>query len=369
MTEPPLAPSIRTRPFGKVPLAWLRANFMAIDLAVIGFLLLLIGWTLLSLVAPDARIYPYDARFAWSEMSKAGLLGNLLGFLAGYTVFQRFGIRYHREHVLTGKPGPAWLSVGHLVHVLAPVLLLPLVFNMLGAFISSVSGAPGPHGHPDFHEGDFYDRAATLWDFELKRMDIAMTGEYLPAWFRQFHAPWLNGALMVCYLAYYLSPVVATAVPLARRNWPMVRRATGIFVGTLVTTYVGYILIPATGPRFEGGFSSWMISEPGWFGAQWWQGVLDDAEMIRWDAFPSGHVAVAFIALMIAARYWRWVAWIYLPFTIGLTLATVWFGYHYVTDVIAGFAFTAWGVFVIWPAVKWWDGVWAEVAAPAQSRA
>jgi membrane-associated phospholipid phosphatase len=338
------------------PLAWLRTNLLAIDVCVIGFLALLIGWTLLSMVAPGARLYPYDDRFAWAEMPRLGLLAQLVAFLAGYIALQRMGIRYHRRHVIGGLPAPRWLAGLHLAHVLSPVLMLPLVFNMLGAFIAGVSGAPAPDTHADFVPGAVYDHAATWWDFQLKRADVAIAGVYPPEWARQFHAPWLTGILMLCYLAYYVSPLVATGPSLARRDWIQTRKASGIFVGTLLLTYVGYIAIPATGPRFEGTFAAWMITERGWFGALWWQHVLDDAEAIRWDAFPSGHVAVSFIALLLAARYTPKIAWVYAPLCVGLVAATVFFGYHYVTDVIAGFGFMALGALIVWPVVEWWDG-------------
>jgi membrane-associated phospholipid phosphatase len=349
-----------------VPLAGLRANLLAIDVCVVGFLGLLIGWTLLSMVAPEARLYPYDDRYAWAEMPRLGLLAQLVGFLAGYMVFQRFGLTYHNRYVLTGMKGPRWMSVAHVVHVFSPMLLLPLVFNMLGAFIAGVSGAPAPEAHAAFETGVVYDRATTLWDFKLKQLDMSLTGVYLPEWFRQFHVPWLTGLLMVCYLSYYLSPFVTIGGPAIKRDWVAMRRVGAVFVGTLLLTYLGYIIIPSTGPRFEGTFSAWMITEPGWFGAQWWQRVIDEAEAIRWDAFPSGHVAVALIALFIAARQTPKVAWIYAPFTLGLIVATVFFGYHYLTDVLAGFAFAAAGALIVWPLVDWWDSV---RAAPAKADA
>jgi membrane-associated phospholipid phosphatase len=350
------ATTTRTRS-QSVPLAGLRANLLAIDVCVVGFLGLLIGWTLLSLVAPEARLYAYDSRYAWAEMPRLGLLAQLVGFLAGYMVFQRIGLLYHNRYVLTGTRGPRWMAAGHVVHVFSPMLLLPLVFNMLGAFIAGVSGAPGPEAHAAFETGVVYDRATTLWDFKLKQLDMSITGVYLPEWLRQFHVPWLTGLLMVCYLSYYLSPFVTIGGPAIKRDWVAMRRVGAVFVGTLLLTYIGYIIIPSTGPRFEGTFAAWVIAEPGWFGAQWWQHVLDEAEAIRWDAFPSGHVAVALIALIIAARQTPKVAWVYAPFTLGLIVATVFFGYHYLTDVLAGFVFAALGALVVWPLVDWWDSV------------
>jgi membrane-associated phospholipid phosphatase len=332
-----------------------RVNLFAIDLCVIGFLGLLIAWTLLSMVAPDARLYAWDARYTWAEMPKAGLVAQMAAFLAGYLVVQRIGIAYHRRHVLTGRPGGRWFAAGHLLHVLAPMMLLPLVFNMLGGFIASVSGAPAPDVHPDFDAAAHYDRAVTWWDLELKRIDIALFGVYLPEWFRDWHRPWLTGVLMLCYLSYYLSPFVTAGKQIALRQWPLVRRLGAVFVGTLLLTYLGYLAVPATGPRFEGTFEAWLIEEPGWFAARWWQLVLDEAEIIRWDAFPSGHVAVALVALLLAWRHSRRLSIAYAPLFIGLVWATVFFGYHYATDVIAGVVFAAAGVLVILPLVKWWD--------------
>ncbi len=339
----------------KSPLEFLRRNLLAIDVCVIGFLGMLIGWTLISLIAPGLRLYPYDSRFAWAEMPVAGLLGQLAAFLVAYILFQRIGMRYHREHVIGGAKVPRWVSVGHLVHVFSPMLMLPMVFNMLGAFIAGVSGVPTPVDHPHFDPGQLYDPAASWWDLELKRIDIAMTGVYLPEWFRAWHGPAISGFLMLAYLSYYLSPFVTIWGPVRRRDWVQLRHVGAVFVGTLLLTYLGYIAIPSTGPRFEGTFAAWMITEPGWFGARWWQGVLDEAELIRWDAFPSGHTAISVIALLIAARHAPRVAWVYAPLTLGLIVATVFFGYHYVTDVLAGFAFAAVGLIVLRPVLLWWD--------------
>lgn len=340
---------------GHALLLRLRRNLLAIDVFAIGFLLFLTLWALLSIIAPGARLYAYEERFAGFEMPKAGLILQTVLFLAGYFVVQRIGIRYHHRHVLTGVPGNRLFAAAHLLHVLAPMLLLPLVFNMLGAFIAGVSGAPSPVTHADFDPSAHYDAAATWWDFELKRLDIALFGTYLPLTLRAWHWPWLTGLLLVCYLAYYLSPFVAVGEKLVRRQWVVVRRLAAVFVGTLLLTYIGYLLVPATGPRFEGTFDAWLVGDEAWFAARWWQIVLDNAEKIRWDAFPSGHTAIALVALGSAFRHSRPVAWIYLPFVVGLIIATVFLGYHYVTDVLAGVVFAGLGLLVIRPLVRWWD--------------
>ena len=68
-------------------------------------------------------------------------------------------------------------------------------------------------------------------------------------------------------------------------------------------------------------------------------------------AFASLHVSIIFTAALVAhltrlPRPVRWIMWIYVALT---TLATVYFGWHYVLDVIAGFAL---GAVSVWLAAK-----------------
>jgi membrane-associated phospholipid phosphatase len=62
---------------------------------------------------------------------------------------------------------------------------------------------------------------------------------------------------------------------------------------------------------------------------------LERAGKMR-DVFPSGHAA---IALMVQFYYFRWFGrrgfWL-LPLTCALLISTVYLGYHYAIDVIAG---------------------------------
>jgi len=359
-----LSQSTRAASRASLPLIGLRSQFLAVDVSIIGFLVFVIGWTLLSTVAPGARLYPYEPAYRWAEMPKLELVWQLLAILCVYLVLQRAGIHFHRRYTSTGQKAPAWKVLLNLVYVFSPVLLVPLVFNMLGAFIAGVSGVPGVHTHPSFDPAADYDRAASYWDLWLKEADIAMTGVYPAEYFRQFQAPWLTGVMLVCYLSYYVSPLVAVLPQVIRRDWYLVRRCAAVYAGVLMVTYIGYMLIPATGPRFEGGFEAWLPARPGWFGAEWWQRLLNDAEVIRWDAFPSGHVAIATVALVLALKHHRRVGLAYLPFVAGLPLATVFLGYHYLTDVLFGGIFAAAGMLALEPAARWWESAWHRPQAP-----
>ena len=68
-------------------------------------------------------------------------------------------------------------------------------------------------------------------------------------------------------------------------------------------------------------------------------------------AFASLHVSIVFTAALVAhltrlPKTVRWIMWIYTALTM---LATVYFGWHYVLDVIAGFAL---GGLSVWLASK-----------------
>ena len=345
------------------PLAGVRRQFLAMDVLVISFILALIAWTLLAIAAPGARLYAYDGQFRWAQFGLANIAFELTAWLLLYVAFQRLGIAHHRMVFLHGRKPPLWLSAANLAYVISPIAIIPFVFNLLGGFIAEVSGVPGVQHHALFDTGAAYDPAATWWDLWLKEFDTRLFGSYLPDWLRQFHSPWLTGVLMLCYLAYYVSPIVALLPQLVRRNWLVVRRICGVYAACLLATYVGYITIPATGPRFEGGMQAWLPEPESWFAARWWAHVIDSAEIIRWDAFPSGHVAVALVTLVIALRYQRVIGLIYLPFVSGLVVATVYLGYHYATDVVAGFAIAGLTFVVFEPAIRWWESLWERPGA------
>lgn len=337
------------------PLWVLRRQFMALDVIYLGFVGWLLVWALISWALPQFRLYETSPRFAWATESHAAIVGRLSFFFFGYLLLQRFGIRFQRDYFARGIAAPTWLRVMNLVYTFAPTVLAPTVFQGLGAFMAMVSGVPGVETHPGFIEGMNYDRAATWFDVQLKQIDIQLFGVYLPQWSRQFHTPWLCGILFWCYLVYFLCPFVAALPPILKGKWSQVRLAVAMLHATLFMTYVLYIFVPATGPRFEGGWGQWLPQERGWLWANELSDWVDRAETIRWDAFPSGHVATSITCMIVALMLHRKVGLAYLPFVVGLTIATILLGYHYGTDVLAGFMCVIVTFAICLPAICWWE--------------
>jgi hypothetical protein len=107
------------------------------------------------------------------------------------------------------------------------------------------------------------------------------------------------------------------------------------YIAELVTGPLLYGLVPACGPIYA-------------FGAQWLHPPTVSADAIRLagmpNAFPSLHVATAFIFLFFApGKIWKAIASAFLAGTCLATLAT---GEHYVIDLIPGLAFGAFAGYI-----------------------
>jgi membrane-associated phospholipid phosphatase len=64
--------------------------------------------------------------------------------------------------------------------------------------------------------------------------------------------------------------------------------------------------------------------------------MLDRAEGVTRDCFPSGHTELTMLVLYCAWRFERRAFWIMVPPACVLVISTVYLRYHYVIDVIAG---------------------------------
>lgn len=382
---------------------WLKANFLPLDVFLLPYLLFL-----LVLTATGAA---NGGRFT------ADLLLLLVPMLVGYLVLQRLALRYDRAISSGGgvKP-PRWLTVMAFAAFLAPIAMVPATFLSLGKLMIDNGLVPSIETHPDFVQGREYDPdhrwrimgsrsaddprshylpyetdeqlesandrslnlgpygAATSWDLTLKNIDIAMFGVYPSEWVRQFHTPWLTGVMQLGYVFYYIAPPLA-CVPLLfarrRRRQPgeppdpapttpsidlsEFRIATAVIGACILLTYVIYFLVPATGPRFEGGIEWWLPDQPGWFGAETMYRAIDAAETFRWNAFPSGHVAVSIVCMLVALRFRRRIGLAMILPVIALCLATVYMGYHYVIDVIGGIACAAIAMAFVPGFAAWWN--------------
>jgi membrane-associated phospholipid phosphatase len=146
----------------------------------------------------------------------------------------------------------------------------------------------------------------------------------------------LSESLHFCYLSYILLVPVIGGIWYFRSH-PKGRAAFHellfLVSVTYAVSYLFYSLFPVDspfylsappGPPFEGHFFYDLVH------------FLSSRGGARGGAFPSSHVSVSTVVLLVAWRRQRsWLAWL-LPIYAGLVFATVFGRFHYAVDVLAG---------------------------------
>jgi membrane-associated phospholipid phosphatase len=166
----------------------------------------------------------------------------------------------------------------------------------------------------------------------------------------------LSEALHFAYASYYLLIYLPPAILYLRRR----RRDFAMTVLALAIVYgvcfVTYLLFPVDGPRFIIG----PAAAPSGAVRELVLRLLA-AGSSRGTAFPSSHVAASVVASLCALRFQPRVGLIVSVLTLGLTLGTVYGGFHYGVDALAG---------LIVGALSWLTAtaVWRALSTPgAQS--
>ena len=107
-----------------------------------------------------------------------------------------------------------------------------------------------------------------------------------------------------------------------------------IAFGYLVS-YVGYLLVPARGPRFLLRHLQHIPLQGLWL-FRGMQDTLDRLESAHYDCFPSGHTELTILAWWSSRMVGNRLFWVYFAYTPSIIFATVYLRYHYSVDVLAG---------------------------------
>lgn len=208
-----------------------------------------------------------------------------------------------------------------LFRAFLPVLVIPVIFDSLGDLI--------PWIRPRY------------FDDILIRIDHALFGAHPTVWMERFVRPRLTTILQFAYISYYPMAAVLGATLIIRKKREEFDEAVFGIALCFYLSYIGYILVPAIGPRFALADvqSRGLDAGPLVLAIQETLNALENTKM---DAFPSGHTAVALMTLYYAWRSKEKVlAGVLVPTVSALIVSTVYLRYHYVIDVIAGIALTA----------------------------
>lgn len=187
----------------------------------------------------------------------------------------------------------------------------------------------------------------------LIRLDYLIFNNHPTIILERVMSPLLTDILQIAYSTYYFIPTSFGVVLLLNNQREEFNRTLFLILFCFYLSYLGYILMPALGPRFT--ISHLQTTElQGLFIAEPLQKLLNKLEGIKRDAFPSGHTAVAVTVLYLAYRFKKRFFWILLPIVSALIFSTVYCRYHYVVDIIAGFGLTLLTIFLGEWYYEWW---------------
>jgi len=176
-------------------------------------------------------------------------------------------------------------------------------------------------------------------DPQLIRLDYMLFGGYPTVMLEKIMNPFLTDVLQLAYSSYYFIPISLGVVLLTKKKPEEFDQSLFFIMLCFYLSYLGYMLMPAIGPRFTIGH---LQNKPleGLFFTGPLQEFLNRLEGVKRDAFPSGHTGIALTVLYLAFRFERRLYYILLPLVSALVVATVYCRYHYVVDVIGGVMLT-----------------------------
>jgi membrane-associated phospholipid phosphatase len=172
-------------------------------------------------------------------------------------------------------------------------------------------------------------------------------------WLSNYQNPLLTEILQFVYATFYFLPLIPALYLYDKKEHEKLEIYIFSIVLGFCLTYLGYMSVPARSPYLIASDGRGLITFPapleGIYITDWLRTTIHSLEEIKWDCFPSGHVALSFITLLSAYLYARKTFYFLLPVVSALVFSTVYLRYHYVIDVIAGLAL---GCFVVYVCQK-----------------
>jgi membrane-associated phospholipid phosphatase len=189
-----------------------------------------------------------------------------------------------------------------------------------------------------------------VFDGLLIELDRWLFGTDPTVWLEQFRNPYLTEILQLAYSFFYLFFLIIGFEIYRRRNVEQFSRLRFAIAYGLILSYIGYLLLPAVGPRFTlHDYARTDDELPGlvltpylrWFvnaGESIPAGASDSVALAvaQRDAFPSGHTMMTLVLIFLGFK-WRTRSRFFILIVGSLLIvATVYLRYHYVVDILAG---------------------------------
>jgi membrane-associated phospholipid phosphatase len=233
-------------------------------------------------------------------------------------------------------PAPGWLFAWHVAAILLAVAAVRYAGRASWIF---------RHWYPLPYVAWCYREMAVLMpairgkemDTDLARLDYRFWGANPSVWLERIATPWLTEYLQIVYTLFVPAVLLIAFLLWRERRYAEFRFYAFLIALGFLVSYVGYVLVPARGPRF---FlrNLQTIDLRGLWVTRLLQATLDRLESKAWDCFPSGHTELTILACWGSRMISNRLFWIYFAYTLSIISATVYLRYHYTIDLLAGAA-------------------------------
>jgi membrane-associated phospholipid phosphatase len=203
-----------------------------------------------------------------------------------------------------------------IIRLWYPLLLIPALYSGLPLLNRSV------------HGGVYFDRIVLAWE------DALFGGQPSQTWARAAPHLWLSEPLHAAYLSYFLVIAVPPLLLYLSRRIRAFQEVVVTFALVIAIHQIVFVYFPVAGPRYLFPAPTGGGIEHGCF-YRWTHRVLE-AGSSQGAAFPSGHVAVSIAQTIACARHLPRLAPVLAVFAVGIGVSTVYGGFHYLVDALAG---------------------------------
>ncbi|HEY1341347.1 MAG TPA: phosphatase PAP2 family protein [Bryobacteraceae bacterium] len=174
----------------------------------------------------------------------------------------------------------------------------------------------------------------------LADLDFRLWGAHPSVWLERIYAPALTEYLQIVYTLFVPAVLWIAWLLWRRRDYAQFQYYAFLIALGYLVSYVGYLAVPARGPRFLlAQFQHAPLSGMWFFHGM--QAALDRLEAAHYDCFPSGHTELTILAWWSSRNVSRPYFLLYSAYTPSIIFATVYLRYHYTIDLFAGMAVAA----------------------------
>lgn len=171
-------------------------------------------------------------------------------------------------------------------------------------------------------------------DYLVYSFELNLLGFHPSVALERITTPPVTELMNIGYHSYYwMGPILGLSL-FIRGEYIQFRRTLFSILTAFFASYVGFILFPVIGPRYELA-DLYDVPLSGYAVTRLQQYIMEAGDIMG-GCMPSSHVAVALVVLLCAWTYRKRMALVFTPLVIILCISTVYNRYHYVSDVAGG---------------------------------